>query len=582
MTATSTQSRPPEPLRQRLRELHLLMHETTQALYAQRELLAQREIDLPLEPLQALERFSQDLFAFSQSASDSSLELQQLRHLARITQIINSTLSLDQVLNDVIDTVVSLTNAQRGFIVLQDPHSQEFVLSVARKIALDDLDKEAMRLSRTAVERVIHSGEPLLVTDAQSDPRFAESESVLDLSLRSLLCVPLKHKTRTIGAIYVDNRTVATVFTEQDQRLASVFANQAAIAIENARLFDEVRAALAEMTAIRDFMDNIFDSIASGVITADQEDLIMLINQSAARILSLERQYIQGKPLQAVLPTFQESLQPLIAQVRTNNTEYTFEIEPILGQRGQVNLNLRLSPFRDEFQTTRGVAIVLEDLTKLKQQQATLSAVRRYLPTADNLQAIDMLELSGVERKISVLFCDVRGFTAFSEQLPPEELMLVINQYLTVSSSAIEAFGGIVEKFMGDAAVGLFNTQFNPIDDHALQAVRAALKLVEGVRALHRTLPQEQHLEYGIGVHTGLAVLGNVGSPRRKEFTAIGETVQIAKYLQELAPGGEVIVSAATYAQVAPYVQVEPAKLRRELTLHEELLPIFRVIALHQ
>lgn len=580
MTATSTQSRPPEPLRQRLRELHLLMHETTQALYAQRELLAQREIDLPLEPLQALERFSQDLFAFSQSASDSSLELQQLRHLARITQIINSTLSLDQVLNDVIDTVVSLTNAQRGFIVLQDPHSQEFVLSVARKIALDDLDKEAMRLSRTAVERVIHSGSPLLVTDAQSDPRFAESESVLDLSLRSLLCVPLKHKTRTIGAIYVDNRKVEAVFTEQDQRLASVFANQAAIAIENARLFDEVRAALAEMTAIRDFMDNIFDSIASGVITADQEDLIMLINQSAARILSLERQYIQGKPLQAVLPTFQESLQPLIAQVRTNNTEYTFEIEPILGQRGQVNLNLRLSPFRDEFQTTRGVAIVLEDLTKLKQQQATLSAVRRYLPTADNLQAIDMLELGGVEREISVLFCDVRGFTAFSEQLPPEELMLIINQYLTVSSSAIEAFGGIVEKFMGDAAVGLFNTQFNPMDDHALQAVRAALKLVEGVRALHQTLPQEQHLEYGIGVHTGLAVLGNVGSPRRKEFTAIGETVQIAKYLQELAPGGEVIISAATYAQVAPYVQVEPAKLRRELTPQEELAQIFRVIAL--
>ncbi|MFN7211125.1 MAG: GAF domain-containing protein, partial [Aggregatilineales bacterium] len=199
MTATSTQRRPPEPLRQRLRELHLLMHETVQALYAQRELLAQREIDLPLEPLQALERLSQDLFTFSQSASDSSLELQQLRHLARITQIINSTLSLDQVLNDVIDTVVSLTNAQRGFIVLQDPHSQEFVLSVARKIAQDDLDKEAMRLSRTAVQRVIQSGEPLLVTDAQSDPRFTESESVLDLSLRSLLCVPLKHKTRTIG-----------------------------------------------------------------------------------------------------------------------------------------------------------------------------------------------------------------------------------------------------------------------------------------------------------------------------------------------------------------------------------------------
>jgi len=119
------------------------------------------------------------------------------------------------------------------------------------------------------------------------------------------------------------------------------------------------------------------------------------------------------------------------------------------------------------------------------------------------------------------------------------------------------------------------------MENHALQAVRAALKLLDGVHALHKALPLDQCLEYGIGVHTGLAVLGNVGSPRRKEFTAIGETVQIAKYLQELAPGGEVIISAETYALVAPYVQVAPAKPRRALELHEPLPTIFRVLAVN-
>jgi PAS domain S-box-containing protein len=580
MTAP-TESQPRENLRQRLQRLHLLTHELTQALYAQRELLTQREIELPEAPLQALERLSYDLLAFSQRASDSSVELQQLRELARTSQIINSKLSLDQVLNDVIDTVVTLTGAERGFIMLQDVQSKRFVIGVARKINQSDLETEEMRVSRTVLEYVIQNGEPILTTNAQDDPRFADSESVFDLRLRSLLCVPLKLKEQVIGAIYVDNRTREAVFTQQEQRLVSAFANQAAIAIENARLFERVRAALAEVTAIRDFMDNVFDSIASGVLTADQNDAVMLINNAAAHILDLDRQYAQGRSLWAVLPTFYEGFQQLVAEVRTRNIQQTVEVEPVLARRGQVNLNLRLSPFRDEAQITQGVAIVLDDLTTLKQQQATLSAVRRYLPTADNLQAIDTLELGGVEREISVLFCDVRGFTAFSEQLSPEELMLVINQYLTVSSSAIEAFGGIVDKFMGDAAVGLFNTQFNPMENHALQAVRAALKLLDGVHALHRTLPLDQCLEYGIGVHTGLAVLGNVGSPRRKEFTAIGETVQITKYLQELAPGGEVIISAETYALVAPYVQVEPAKPRRALEPHETPPPIFRVLAVN-
>jgi PAS domain S-box-containing protein len=567
-------------LRYHLQRLHTLTHEMVQVLYAQRELIAQREIDLPLEPLQGLEQLSRDLYVFSQSASDSSVELERLRQLARTAQIINSRLSLEQVLNEVIDTVVALTGAERGFIVLQDQTSGQFAISVARKINQSDLESEAMRVSRTILEQVIQSGESILTTNAQDDPRFADVESVVDLRLRSLLCVPLKLKGQVIGAIYVDNRALEVIFTPQDERLVSAFANQAAIAIENARLFDSVLAALAEVTAIRDFMDNVFDSIASGVITTDQNDTVMLINQSAARILAIERRHSQGKPLWAVLPPLYEGFQQLVAEVRTRNIQQTIEVEPVLAQRGQVNLNLRLSPFRDESHTTRGVAIVLDDLTTLKQQQATLSAVRRYLPTADNLQAIDTLELGGVEREISVLFCDVRGFTAFSEQLAPEALMLIINQYLTVSSSAIEAFGGIVDKFMGDAAVGLFNTQFNPMEDHALQAVRAALKLLEDVHALHEVLPHDHCLEYGIGVHTGLAVLGNVGSPRRKEFTAIGETVQTAKYLQELAPGGEVIISAETHARVSRYVQVEPAKLRRAPEPHESLPQVFRVISI--
>ncbi len=157
----------------------------------------------------------------------------------------------------------------------------------------------------------------------------------------------------------------------------------------------------------------------------------------------------------------------------------------------------------------------------------------------------------------------MRGFTAFSETLQPEDLMETINKYMTVASRAFHTYEGIVDKFMGDAVVGLFNTQLNPHTDHALRAVSAALTIAQNVEALHGLLRTEHRLFFGIGVHTGMAVLGNVGSPRRKEFTAIGNSIQFAKLLQENALGGEVLISQDTYDLVRDHVQVEALEPRK-------------------
>jgi adenylate cyclase len=141
--------------------------------------------------------------------------------------------------------------------------------------------------------------------------------------------------------------------------------------------------------------------------------------------------------------------------------------------------------------------------------------------------------------------------------------MQTINKYLTISSDAIHHYEGIVDKFMGDAVVGLFNTQLNPHEDHAVRAVYAAMRMADNVRELHNILPPDQRLFYGIAVHTGIAVLGNVGSPRRKEFTAIGDSLQFAKLLQENALGGEVLISQDTYDVVRDYVDAEPIAPRK-------------------
>ncbi len=132
---------------------------------------------------------------------------------------------------------------------------------------------------------MIESGEPIITTNAQEDQRFSGQESIVSLNLRSILCVPLKVKNELIGVIYADNRVRTGIFAETEKDLLVAFSNQAAVAIENARLFSSLRQTLAEVTELKNLMDNVFASIASGVITADIKDQITLANRAAESIL---------------------------------------------------------------------------------------------------------------------------------------------------------------------------------------------------------------------------------------------------------------------------------------------------------
>jgi adenylate cyclase len=223
----------------------------------------------------------------------------------------------------------------------------------------------------------------------------------------------------------------------------------------------------------------------------------------------------------------------------------------------------------------QGVAIVIDDVTEIRRHNETIRVVNTYLSEemVSNIQSIDNLGLGGEDREISVVFADVRGFTTFSEQLEPEEVMSVINQYLSVSSHAVQTTQGVIDKFMGDAILALYNTQLNPQDDHPIRAVQAAIAMRDNVLKLHHQLPPSHQLFYGIGIHTGLAAIGNIGSPSRKEFTAIGEAIVYAKKLQECARGGEIVVSETTYQQVKRLVEAE--QVERQMRNGEEYYTLY-------
>jgi len=136
----------------------------------------------------------------------------------------------------VMDEVIAVTHAERGFVMLHD-HDGKLAFHVARGIDQTVIEDPQFQVSRSVVERVARDGEPVLTSDAQADERFNIRQSVVILGLRSILCVPLQVKERTIGVIYVDNRLHAGIFTQADLRLLSAIASSAAIAIENARLY---------------------------------------------------------------------------------------------------------------------------------------------------------------------------------------------------------------------------------------------------------------------------------------------------------------------------------------------------------
>jgi len=540
-----------------------MIHELDGLLRAQRAMLQQRGMNLPPGTLQDVATAGSDLDKLAAHLRAQQIELTRLRALADTSALINSALGLDEVLNRVMDTVIRLTDAERGYIVLRDEQSGAMTVRVARNLDRETIERGSFTVSRSVVNSVAQTGTPVVTTNAQSDPRFADQESVVSYSLRSILCVPLKIKETVIGVVYADNHVRSGLFGESELALLIAFADQAAVAIENARLFENVRATLEEVTENKELLESVFASLASAVITTDRSGNIIIWNQAAERIFGLERQEVMSAPLASVLPFLGSDFYVALDRVLREGAPYSAELEPVLPARGKAVLAVRLSPLKTHDQSINGATILVDDLTDIRRREATLAEVRRYLPPAmvENIRAIDTLALGGEEREISVIFADVRGFTGFSEQLEPEELMAIINRYLEVASDAIHLYEGIIDKYMGDAVVGLYNTQLNPQeDDHALRAIRAAMSMVYDVKALHDLMPPGARLWYGIGIDTGLAVLGNVGSEERKEFTALGHPVAHAKQLQEAAERGEIIISEATYQRVRDRIDVEPVQ----------------------
>jgi class 3 adenylate cyclase len=344
------------------------------------------------------------------------------------------------------------------------------------------------------------------------------------------------------------------------------------VAIDNARLFRTV-------TEFKQLLDNVFASIASGVITIDATDRIALYNRAAERILSVPADSILLRVYHAVLPLLGLPIEGLVEAVKRDGRTQTAELDLTAVRRraGPITISLTVSPLRSPAnEQLDGVALLLDDVSEKKR----VESLRRYLPPAlvDRVRDLDAAQRPQ-RRTLTVLFADIRDFSSFAEYLDPEALIDLVNGFFSEAVAAISEHHGLIDKFTGDAVMALFNTPLNPQTNHIEQAVLAALRIRARLASYRRALPADKVLHVGIGVHTGEAVVGNVGSEQRKDYSAVGDVVNLCKRLQEMAGRDEILVSRIVYERVRPFVRAEPlppVQVKGRQTLEE----VYRLVGI--
>jgi PAS domain S-box-containing protein len=472
------------------------------------------------------------------------------------TQTVSNILYLNELSTAVLAQLDQAPGVNKGalFIVDSETETQFNLRSVLPK-GSNGLPRGIVLTKRTPITtRLVRERQQLPQYTIDVSPQFKsvpQNEVETLKAMRFERFIPILKTEKLVGILAVGPKKSGNAYSGQDVSLLSTLADQTALALENAALFDRLQRNLAQTTRIKNLMDSVFDSIDSGVITTDISGKITFVNRAAELILHLPAQDCLGTSYTQALPALASTVLPnLIQNVTQRESRYNdYEIVSSLPQRGLVNLSMNLAPLKDAQNHTQGVAIVMDDLTETKRLRAVQDMFRCYVSPAvvDRLpDDPSELKLGGNRQLITVLFADIRGFTAFSEELPPDELVDVLNQYLSMAAASILMYEGTLDKFMGDAVMGIFNAPLSQ-PDHALRAVRAAAAMQRAIHDYHQSIGEERGLTFGVGLHMGEAVVGNVGMSDRMDYTAIGDTVNVAKRIQENSPGGTILMSEAVY-----------------------------------
>lgn len=528
----------------------------------------------------------------SGAALASETTSERLAILQSAGRSLGASLDLDETINSVMQELLALLGGEHAAVILCDERGQpnfeearQFVLTPSGRIR--PASDETL-FSRSIVRQVIERGEPFITGDALSDPAASRFDSVVGLSLRSILSVPLAARQRTVGALYLASSVQRAAFTRDDLELMATFAGQAAAAIENARLHAETARQQAHQQSI-------IRSMSSALIAVDERGLVTTWNPAAEQLTGVAAGEALGRPLaEVVTGSFAAWLGALSAQAHADDQTMMVghDWSGELGERERVFLTARVATLRGggEPPENQGFVYLLNDLTEVvrleearraeaRRRQQIRQLFGRYLAprvVEQLLENPDDVQLGGTRQEVTILFADLRGFTTLAEQREPEEVVAILNRYLALATREIFAELGTLDKFLGDGVMAMFNA---PVEqaDHEAAAIRAGLRMQRRLREMIADARGEPAIGFGVGINTGPAIVGNIGTPELMNYTAIGDAVNVAARLQADARLGDVLISDATYARVSERFEVEALGPRQVKGRSQPVL-VYRVV----
>jgi len=320
----------------------------------------------------------------------------------------------------------------------------------------------------------------------------------------------------------------------------------------------KVNVTTLELQQSRDFLVEILESLVSGIIVVGTDLMIKMFNRSMERLSDLRREEVLGCRVDQVFASrieipfsfFQRQMEEkgLVEGVK-------LRIEKEGGR--PVYRHVRVEAWREREGSLQGYIIIVDDITEQECLQHSLSCYLSPAVAEGLAQSGEPLCLTGQRMEVVVLFADLRGFSSMAQGLEPESVVELLNSYLGVMVDVILKYSGTLDKFVGDGVMALFGAPA-PLVAAAEKAVECAVEMQEEIGRLNRRRQHsgEAHLHLGVGISCGAAVVGNIGSPVRMDFTAIGETVNLAARLQEYSRGGEIMVSEKVYQKVRDFIQI--------------------------
>ena len=498
-----------------------------------------------------------DLSLLADMTNQAAVVLQSLQFVEEIVEIrvkemaflelvssISAELDLSKLLERVVTETCKMLGAERATIFLHDAATATLFSRVS---AGGDIAEIRFPDFAGIAGAVYTSGQSLNIPYAYADMRFNPSfDRQTGFFTRSMLCVPIVNKENVcIGVTQILNKK-GGVFTDEDEQRLKAFTAQIAIALENSKLFDDVQR-------VKNYNDSMLTSMSNGVITLDANGKVVTCNAAAARIWDTANGEIAGRPLTDLLGEDSAWLVERIDAVRASHDNDAFPDASLTLGGTHKSVNLTIMPLIAEGEKDLGTMLMFEDISSEKRMKSTMS---RYM---DPVIAAQMLEgdthdmLGGMNAEATIMFTDVRGFTTITEEYGAQGTVSFLNEYFTMMVDCITREGGMLDKFIGDAIMACFGLPMAH-DDDPDRAARSAISMIRELWEWNevRRAKGLKTVDMGVGLNTDTVVSGNIGSPKRMDYTVIGDGVNLASRLESAckAYSARILVSESTVAKL--------------------------------